>query len=86
MALFRERHSGYKGGVALFFVSVVIFLIGFGSPYWTTVVVRMSGLSVRTHNGLWVACVSSDGLGGVSLCVSTSTSTEAGRQSNWSQI
>ena len=79
MMLFAERHNGYKGGVALFFIGVIFFLIGFGSPYWTKATVTVtdaSGTVFKSHIGLWVSCMSSNSF---SLCVSTtSSSSDAG--------
>ena len=52
MAVFSERHTGYKVGVVLFCIGLVAFIVGFASPYWTT--------SEGFYKGLWETCLKGD--------------------------
>ncbi|KAK7112042.1 uncharacterized protein [Littorina saxatilis] len=61
MAMFTKRHNGYKAGLALFVIGVVVFVVGFASPNWSTTSTTLNStihFQSNTHNGLWMGCLS----------------------------
>ncbi|KAL8610506.1 hypothetical protein ACOMHN_060426 [Nucella lapillus] len=52
-AVFLRRPMGYKVGVVVLEFSLLLFVVGFASPYWY----HLSSSLLYIHGGLWQVCV-----------------------------
>ncbi|XP_076470821.1 voltage-dependent calcium channel gamma-4 subunit-like [Babylonia areolata] len=52
MIPFSSRTKGYKTGVFLLFFAAILFVVGFGAPYWFTA----DFIYDKSHSGLWESC------------------------------